>query len=68
MANQVSQIMSRVRFVILLQVWDGESHVQVPDVLHRHHLVELLREGNEECWSDVSATQDSEEAMKHSKF
>lgn len=42
MAYQMSQIMSRVRFVILLKVWDGESHVQVPDVLHRHHLVELL--------------------------
>lgn len=42
MTNQVSQIMSWVRFVILLKVWDGESHIQVPDVFHRHHLIELL--------------------------
>lgn len=42
MTNQVSQIMSWVRLVVLLKVWDGERHVQVPDVLNWHHLVELL--------------------------
>lgn len=44
----MSQIVSGVGLVILLKVWDGEGHVQVPDVLHRHHLVELLRGGKKE--------------------
>lgn len=60
MTNQVSQVMSRVRFVVLLEVWDGEGHVQVPDVLHRHHLVELLCGGNQESGSDGSTAQGSE--------
>lgn len=42
MANEMSQIMSRVRFVVFLKVWDGESHVQVPDVFNGHHFVKLL--------------------------
>lgn len=35
--------MSWVGLVVLLKVRDGEGHIQVPDVLNRHHLVELLR-------------------------
>lgn len=42
MADEMSQIMSRVRFVVFLKVWDGESHVQVPDVFNGHHFVKLL--------------------------
>lgn len=41
----MSQIVSWVGLVVLLKVWDGEGHVQVPDVFHRHHLIELLSGG-----------------------
>ena len=42
MANQMAQIVSRVGLVVLLQVRDGEGHVQVPDVLDGDYFVELL--------------------------
>lgn len=34
--------MSWVRLVVLLEVRDRESHIEVPDVLDWHHFVELL--------------------------
>ena len=42
MANQVSQIVPWVGLVVLLQIRDGEGHVQVPDVLDGDYFVELL--------------------------
>jgi hypothetical protein len=42
MAYQVAQIVAWVGLVVLLQVWDRERHIQVPNVLDRHHFVELL--------------------------
>lgn len=36
--------MSWVWFVVLLQVWDGESHIQVPNVFDGDHIVELLEQ------------------------
>lgn len=65
--NQMSQIMSWVGFVILLKVWDGEGHIQVPDVFHGHHLIELLCGGNEgtfiRCFH-CSGFRRSDEALK----
>lgn len=43
MTNQMSKIMSWIRFVVFLEIWDGESHVEVPNIFNGHHLVKLLR-------------------------
>lgn len=43
MTNQMSQIMSRVRLVVFLEIWDWESHVEVPNIFNGHHLVKLLQ-------------------------
>lgn len=42
MTNQVPKIMSRIRFVVFLEIWDGESHIEVPNIFNGHHLVKLL--------------------------
>lgn len=58
----MSQVMSWVGLVVLLKVWDGEGHIQVPDVFNRNHLVELLWGGNKESPSDVFATRHQSES------
>ena len=42
MTNQVSEVVAWVGLVVLLEVRDGESDVQIPDVLYGHHFVVLL--------------------------
>lgn len=46
MANQMSKIMSWIRLVVFLEIWDGEGHVEVPDIFNGHHLIKLLRGSN----------------------
>lgn len=42
MSNQMAQIMTWIWFVVLLQVWDREGHIQVSNVLDRHDFIKLL--------------------------
>lgn len=48
MTDQMPKIMSWIGFVVFLEIWDGESHVEVPNIFNGHHLVKLLQGTNKE--------------------
>lgn len=38
----MTKIMTRIRFVVLLKVWDGKCYIKIPNILNRYYFIKLL--------------------------
>lgn len=38
----MTKIMTGIRFVVLLEVWDGECYIEIPNILNRYYFIKLL--------------------------
>lgn len=52
----MTKIMARIRFVVLLKVWYGKCHIQIPNILNGYYFIKLLERKKKRTNHKIFAT------------